>query len=169
MKTYQAIIETPFSFLGVLTADEFVISIDFLPLASKPEPFVSSDLTQNLQQQIQCYLSHSLDQFDVPLKPEGTEFQRFVWQLLQSIKPGDTLTYGEAAEQLNSSPRAVGNACRRNPIPLIIPCHRVVAKNGLGGFAGKTQGEVFNIKRWLLAHEMHNNGAEFELEVVNSC
>jgi methylated-DNA-[protein]-cysteine S-methyltransferase len=82
----------------------------------------------------------------------GTVFQQRVWQAIASIPLGQTRSYGQLAEQLNSGPRAVANACGANRIPLIIPCHRVLAKNGLGGFMqGKKNG--LNIKRWLLAHE----------------
>ncbi|MDH5259570.1 MAG: MGMT family protein, partial [Gammaproteobacteria bacterium] len=76
-----------------------------------------------------------------------------VWKIMRAIEAGKTLTYGDVAKLLDSSPRAVGNACRRNPIPLLIPCHRIVAKNGTGGFAGQKSGPVFDIKCWLLDHE----------------
>ncbi len=89
----------------------------------------------------------------VALEPEGTVFQRRVWQALLDILPGQTRTYGALARELGSSPRAIGGACRSNPIPLLIPCHRVVAANGHGGFAGHTSGRWMDIKRWLLEHE----------------
>ena len=72
---------------------------------------------------------------------------------MRDIPRGEVRTYGELAKQLNSSARAVGNACRRNPIPIIIPCHRVVAKKGIGGFAGHTEGATIELKQWLLAFE----------------
>lgn len=90
---------------------------------------------------------------DIPVNPSGTAFQKRVWQALQKIPSGETRTYGELAKQLGSSPRAIGGACRRNPIPLLIPCHRVVATNGAGGFAGQTDGHWMYIKHWLLSHE----------------
>jgi methylated-DNA-[protein]-cysteine S-methyltransferase len=83
----------------------------------------------------------------------GTRFQQRVWEQIAAIPPGDTVTYGRIAEAVHSSPRAVGNACRANPVPLRIPCHRVVGAAGLGGFAGERGGELLGIKRWLLAHE----------------
>jgi len=91
--------------------------------------------------------------FDVELNTKGTPFQKKVWQALQKIPAGQVMTYGELARQLNTSARAVGNACRANPIPLVIPCHRVVAKSGLGGFSGSKDGAPVKIKAWLLAHE----------------
>ncbi|HDK37468.1 MAG TPA: methylated-DNA--[protein]-cysteine S-methyltransferase [Thiolapillus brandeum] len=90
---------------------------------------------------------------DIAVDPEGTDFQKKVWQALRQIPSGEVLTYGELAKKLGSSPRAIGGACRRNPVPLLIPCHRVVAANGDGGFAGHTDGHWMEIKRWLLSHE----------------
>jgi methylated-DNA-[protein]-cysteine S-methyltransferase len=72
---------------------------------------------------------------------------------LRSIPPGRTRTYGELASKLGTSARAVGGACRANPCPVVVPCHRVVAANGLGGFAGDTSGRKLEVKRWLLRHE----------------
>lgn len=90
---------------------------------------------------------------NIPFRLIGTEFQRRVWSELQNIPLGETRTYGQIAEIVKSSPRAVGNACRNNPILIIIPCHRVVSTTGIGGFSGEQSGEKINIKRWLLAHE----------------
>lgn len=84
---------------------------------------------------------------------KGTLFQKKVWQALTKIPYGKTVTYGHLANQLGTSPRAIGNACRQNPIPIIIPCHRVVAQNNLGGYAGFTGGEKLGIKDWLIKHE----------------
>ena len=89
----------------------------------------------------------------LPLSPEGTDFQLRVWSELLKIPPGRPVTYGELAQRVGSGPRAVGGACRANPIPLLIPCHRVVAATGLGGFAGHRQGAWPAMKRWLLEHE----------------
>jgi methylated-DNA-[protein]-cysteine S-methyltransferase len=72
---------------------------------------------------------------------------------LQSIPLGTTQTYGDIAKALNSSARAIGNACRANPYLLLVPCHRVVKSNNIGGFGGKIDGEAIAIKQWLLAHE----------------
>lgn len=91
--------------------------------------------------------------FTVETALEGTDFQRAVWHALTRIKPGKVLTYGELAECLGSGARAVGNACRANPVPLIVPCHRVIAARGIGGYAGRVGGAEIRRKRWLLAHE----------------
>jgi methylated-DNA-[protein]-cysteine S-methyltransferase len=87
------------------------------------------------------------------LKPEGTSFQKKVWDEISKIPKGNTLEYGQIAKILSSSPRAVGQACGSNPIPLVIPCHRVVSKSGLGGFMHHSDGSPISVKKWLLSHE----------------
>ncbi|MCF7991219.1 MAG: methylated-DNA--[protein]-cysteine S-methyltransferase [Thiohalocapsa sp.] len=88
----------------------------------------------------------------------GTPFQRRVWHAISAIPPGSTRTYGAIAAELGSAARAVGGACRANPCPLVVPCHRVVARRGLGGFAGDAGARLVEIKRWLLAHERAAGG-----------
>lgn len=108
---------------------------------------------KNIQQQIKNYFSSATPFSSVALLPEGTAFQKAVWKELCKIPLGEIRTYGEIAKRLNSSARAVGNACRKNPIAIIVPCHRVVSATGIGGYAGKTEGKQLTIKRWLLNHE----------------
>lgn len=110
-------------------------------------------LSKNVLLQLKNYFLSATSFHAVSLAPQGTVFQKSVWHELSEIPMGETRTYGEIANKLNSSARAVGNACRRNPIQIIIPCHRVVSAQGLGGYAGQTQGEQLDIKRWLLNHE----------------
>ncbi len=110
-------------------------------------------LCEQLQNELQAYFAGTARHFSIPLELQGTEFQKRVWHALTLIPAGKTLTYGQLAEQLNSSPRAVGNACRANPVPIIIPCHRVIAKRGIGGYDGQRSGQRLDIKRWLLRHE----------------
>ncbi len=109
--------------------------------------------TNRVLQQLTDYFSSAVSLKTIPVALVGTVFQKSVWKELRKIPLGETRTYGEIAKKLNSSPRAVGNACRKNPVPIIVPCHRVVSANGIGGFAGKTKGREINIKRWLLNHE----------------
>ncbi len=90
---------------------------------------------------------------DLPLAPSGTPYQQRVWQALLAIPRGSTRQYGEIAAELASGARAVAAACRANPIVLLIPCHRVVASSGIGGYMGRTA--AIDLKSWLLAHE-HN-------------
>lgn len=92
---------------------------------------------------------------DVP----GTAFQRRVWRALQAIPPGHTRTYGALATELGTAARAIGGACRSNPCALFIPCHRVVAKGGAGGFMGARGGARIDLKAALLRHEAHASAA----------
>jgi len=89
----------------------------------------------------------------VAVAPAGTPFQLRVWRALQAIPVGETRRYGDLARDLNTSARAIGGACRANPCLIAIPCHRVVAKVGLGGFGGDVEGRLLAVKRWLLRHE----------------
>jgi len=88
--------------------------------------------------QIDGFLTGKRTTFDLPLKVDGTDFQKSVWDELIRIPYGETASYGDIAERIGrpNAYRAVGGACNANPIPLIIPCHRVVASNGIGGFGG---------------------------------
>lgn len=112
-----------------------------------------SSAIENTIQQLDGYFSRKKSFRKLALEPVGTPFQQSVWTELSNIPIGETQTYGDIAKTLNSSARAVGNACRKNPIQIIIPCHRVISAKGLGGYAGKTDGQQMNIKRWLLNHE----------------
>jgi methylated-DNA-[protein]-cysteine S-methyltransferase len=109
-------------------------------------------------QQLEAYFTDSRFRFKLPLEMHGTPFQLRVWQALQSIPAGTTVTYGQLAERLDSGARAVGNACRRNPIAIIVPCHRVTSAVGVGGYAGKSEGKPLVRKQWLLQHEIREQG-----------
>ena len=87
------------------------------------------------------------------MKLNGTAFQRRVWQALCKIPAGAPLTYGQLAQKLGTAPRPIGGACGANPIPIIVPCHRVVSASGLGGFMRTRYLGSLNVKSWLLAHE----------------
>ena len=98
-----------------------------------------------------AYFAGSLRDFDLPVAPTGTAHDRAVWRAMQAIPAGETRTYGEIARAIASSARAVGNACGRNPIPIIVPCHRIVGANGgIGGYSGRGGAET---KRFLLGLE----------------
>lgn len=92
----------------------------------------------------------------LPLMPAATPFQARLRSALLALPFGETRCYGELARSLNSSPRAVGQALARNPLPIVVPCHRVVAANGTGGFSGTAGGAAVAIKRRLLQHEGHH-------------
>ncbi|MFC1603283.1 methylated-DNA--[protein]-cysteine S-methyltransferase [Pseudomonadota bacterium] len=149
---YQAILSSPVGPLGILIEKDALYSIDFL--ADDTAPLVAEDsLTAQVVEQLQRYFKQAEWHFSLSLRPVGTPFQLSVWQQLQQIPAGEVRTYGEIAKALGSGPRAVGNACRNNPLPVVVPCHRVVAASGPGGYAGQTQGRNMTIKRWLLKHE----------------
>jgi methylated-DNA-[protein]-cysteine S-methyltransferase len=132
--------------------DQRLKSIDFLPeLWGTQGPLDRA--TADIIEALQAYLRDPSLPLTIEPLLEGTPFQCRVWRRLMQIPPGETMTYGQLAQQLNSSPRAVGNACRANPCPLVVPCHRVVGKQGLGGFAGRTSGPKLQLKIWLLTHE----------------
>lgn len=118
-----------------------------------PDHVSSSKLSMLIQTQLDQYFDGEREDFSLPLAPQGTPFQLRLWGQLSAIPYGQVRRYGELAAILNSSARAVGGACRRNPIPLIVPCHRVVSASGLGGFSGHRDGEWLGIKQQLLALE----------------
>lgn len=118
-----------------------------------PEQQPELALEQRALTELAAYFADPRAGFDLPFTEIGTEYQRRVWARLQRIPPGATLTYGDLARELGGSARAVGNACRANPRPILVPCHRVLAAGGLGGYAGATEGPRVAIKRWLLQHE----------------
>ena len=155
MAPFEACVRTPFATLGISADDRHVTAIRYL---SPDVPALAprkNTLAHLVCVQLQAYLEDPAFNFDLPLRLGGTRHQIAVWEAMQAIPAGETRTYGEIAKAVGSSARAVGGACGANPIPLVVPCHRVVANDGsLGGFMG-VRGEGFerSIKRWLLEHE----------------
>ena len=135
--------------LSVSIADKTSIDDQTTPMYDKPD----NQLIESILIQLKRYFTSAILFQSIPMTLQGTIFQKSVWNELLKIPVGETRTYGEIARKLNSSARAVGNACRKNPIQIIIPCHRVVSAKGLGGYAGETGGIQLEIKRWLLNHE----------------
>ena len=118
------------------------------------ETINSNDMfVKKISEQLQAYFSKATRFKSIAFQPAGTAFEKTVWNELCKIPVGETRTYGEIAKKLNTSAQAVGNACRKNPVQLLIPCHRVISAKGIGGFSGDTSGENIRIKRWLLSHE----------------
>ncbi|MCC7136066.1 MAG: methylated-DNA--[protein]-cysteine S-methyltransferase [Nitrosomonas sp.] len=150
---YQAKILTSFAVLGIRTDAEWLTDIDYLPLDTPLLPPINVVAAEACSQ-LQAYLQNPRVIFDLPLHISGTQHQQRVWQQIQAIPPGTTRSYAEFANLLHSSPRAVGQACGANRLPIVIPCHRVIAKNGsLGGFMHASDGMPLMIKQWLLSHE----------------
>jgi methylated-DNA-[protein]-cysteine S-methyltransferase len=102
------------------------------------------------RRQIEAYFARDLRRFELPLAPRGSPHEQRVWAAMRQIPYGETRSYSELAFAVGSGPRAVGNACSRNPIAIVIPCHRVLAKSGLGGYGG---GDGLPTKRLLLGLE----------------
>jgi methylated-DNA-[protein]-cysteine S-methyltransferase len=150
--THQAIIATPLGRIGIRMAGGAVRELDYLPADALESPPTDA-ATASVVAQLQAYFRNPRHRFTMPLAPSGTAFQQRVWGALRNIPPGTALTYGELARQLDTAARAIGGACRNNPLPILIPCHRVVGRQGLGGYAGEVVGDPPGIKRWLLRHE----------------
>jgi methylated-DNA-[protein]-cysteine S-methyltransferase len=149
---YALILETPLGKLGVQLDRDSIHCIEFLSVRARVRPAVTP-AARRVERALQRYFQGAARDFRLPVQLRGTAFQQRVWQALQAIPPGEVRTYGELAAQLGSGARAVGNACRRNPVPVIVPCHRVVSATGLGGYSGQTAGLQLRRKHWLLAHE----------------
>ena len=149
---YSARLATPFAVLGIRTAGESLAGIDYLPKGAATLAAVNR-FAGRVCRQIERYLDDPEFRFDLPFEYRGTEFQCRVWRAIAGIPSGRTLTYVAVARQLRTAPRPVGGACGANRLPLVIPCHRVVASNGIGGFMRSRRGPGIEIKRWLLKHE----------------
>lgn len=152
---FQACVRTPFATLGITTSETHVTGIRFLTPATPAMAPRRGTIAHLACVQIQAYLDDAGFAFDLPLALAGTHHRLAVWEAMQRIPAGETRTYGDLARELRSSARAVGGACGANPIPVVVPCHRVIAAGGdLGGFMGsRAEGFERNIKRWLLGHE----------------
>ena len=150
-------IDSPLGPLRLVEQDGALVAIDFAPFAQDmdadahdPAPARGSVL-RRASDQLAAYFAGELRDFDLPLAPSGTPFQRMVWQSLRSIPYGRTTTYGAIAERIGTpnAARAVGLANSRNPLPIVIACHRVIGKDGkLTGYAGG-----LDRKAWLLQLE----------------
>jgi methylated-DNA-[protein]-cysteine S-methyltransferase len=149
---YQAKLTVPFGVLGVSCTHDALTGIDFLPPGQKSH-HPATAIAATVCEQLLLYLEDPDSPFTVPLQLNGTPHQQKVWQAMRNIPCGNTRSYGELALELKSAAQAVGQACGANPIPIIMPCHRVVGKAGLGGFMRQASGDALDIKRWLLAHE----------------
>ena len=143
--------DTPVGQLIFRTHGKILCNIEWITHPSSGK--ITSPLPKELQKQFNgCWLSPK-PEITLPLLCQGTAFQHTVWDLLCHIPIGQTKTYAELANTLNTSPRALANACRKNPFPLLIPCHRVLAKTGIGGYAGTVTGKLIIIKKSLLQYE----------------
>ena len=152
MLIYDAILDAPPCRLGAIFTDEALARLDFLP-ADTPVSGKHDPRVRHLADELDAYWRNPAHEFDLLYVPAGTPFQLHVWRALLAIPAGQPTTYGTLAKKLGTAPRAVGQACGANPLPILIPCHRVLAANGLGGFMHASRGAPLDVKTWLLAHE----------------
>jgi methylated-DNA-[protein]-cysteine S-methyltransferase len=136
--------------VGTISLFEIDDAIGVLEWGQAPKG-VETPLLIEAKKQISAYFSAQLTDFDLPLNPHGTDHQIKVWNKMRDIPFGETRTYGEIAKEIGSAAQAVGGACGRNPIPLLIPCHRIVGTNGkMTGYSG---GDGIETKEQLLRLE----------------
>lgn len=151
---FSAIVHIPCGGVGIRTSAGVIQEMVYLPRRFR-EKDATDVLADKAARQILRYIDSPDYRFSLPLAEAGSVFQRKVWAAISSIPRGETRAYGQIARYIHSAPRAVGQACGANRFPLIVPCHRVTAAGGLGGFAHRGDGNDFplSVKRWLLAHE----------------
>ncbi len=148
---HSTVVTTPLGPVRITSSGTAITSVLFLDEETEPPETPNDPLLLECIRQLEVYFSGSLTQFDLPLAPQGTEFQQRVWALLQQVSFSRTAAYGELALRLGDAKltRAVGTANGSNPIAIIIPCHRIIGADGsLTGYAGG----VWR-KQWLLRHE----------------
>lgn len=140
--------KTPAGWLEVEYDEHYIYRATFTNMITTE---AQGPLGNLIAEQLDAYLHNPHHRFQLPLKPLGSPYQQQVWNALLVIPVGRTLTYGELATKLQSSPRAIGQACKKNPLALFIPCHRVVGKNNQGGYMGRE--DALPYKTALLKHE----------------
>lgn len=148
-----AVVATPLGKFALSAASGVLLKCDWAA-DDTPTQNPRSPLLLDLLEQLRRYWeTPTAAMFSAPLLQQDSSFSRTVWEELCNIPCGETRSYGALAKRLRTAPRAIGAACRNNPFTLLIPCHRVVAVTGLGGYAGQRSGKLFDIKQRLLAHE----------------
>ncbi|MDN5871016.1 MAG: methylated-DNA--[protein]-cysteine S-methyltransferase [Nitrococcus sp.] len=151
-RDYDVVVAAPFGAVAVHCGEAAILGLDLLREELVPKRAVGG-FAAKVAAEIEAYLIDGGRGVTLPVHTNGTAFQHRVWQRLRRIAPGARCTYGALARELGTSARAIGGACRANPVPLVVPCHRVVAATGIGGFAGFLEGGMHAIKGWLLEHE----------------
>jgi methylated-DNA-[protein]-cysteine S-methyltransferase len=151
---FSAIVAAPFGAIGIRTEAGQLRELVYLPPHFREKDAVDP-VAEQAAQQVARYLADPDFRFGLPLADAGSAFQQRVWAAISSIPRGSVQTYGQVAKHIGSAPRAVGQACGANWFPLVIPCHRVTAAGGLGGFSNHDDENGFHlsVKRWLLTHE----------------
>jgi methylated-DNA-[protein]-cysteine S-methyltransferase len=144
-------VDSPVGRLAIEQDQDAVTGLRWASAGERARDRKPGPLAKEAARQLDLYFARKLKRFDLPLKQRGTDFQQRVWAMMRDIPYGETATYGGMAMALGSGPRPVGMACARNSIPIIVPCHRVLASGGKeGGFSG---GKGLPTKRQLLTLE----------------
>lgn len=154
LKNYDMVFISPIGAIGISSTDDKVYELKFVENLKKSKPKIL--LHKELSRQLDLYFKKKLSTFDIPYDLKGTKYQIKILKTVSRIKYGSTKTYSNIALQSNTHARPVGNACRNNAIQLLIPCHRVIGKNNIGGFSGediKNNGKMMFIKKSLLEME----------------
>jgi methylated-DNA-[protein]-cysteine S-methyltransferase len=144
--TSSLTLDSPVGRLTICAAGEAIVAIGW---GEGPEDG-PTPLLAEARRQMAAYFAGDLRRFDLPLALQGSPHEQRVWAAMRQIPYGETCSYSELAFAVGSGPRAIGRACGKNPIPIVIPCHRVLAKDSLGGYSG---GQGLATKRLLLALE----------------
>jgi methylated-DNA-[protein]-cysteine S-methyltransferase len=149
-QTAKSVFSTPLGPLTLSAEDDKLVAITWGDWGDHAGG-IETPFLKEAKRQILAYFDGQLKNFDLALAPNGTAFQRKLWRALEDIAYGQTASYGDVAHQIDSGPRAVGGACGRNPLPIIVPCHRVLASRGkIGGYSGLNG---LDTKRFLLRLE----------------
>jgi len=146
-----AVVTAPFGGVAIDSDGTFITGLRFVQGADAST--ASCAVAAEAAEQLIRYFSDARFRFELPLAIRGTPFQRRVWEAIAAIPRGTTRRYGELADLLQVPARAVGQACGDNCLPIVIPCHRVIGADSLGGFSHATGGFSMGVKRWLLEHE----------------
>lgn len=146
-------ISAPFGSVILHAGPMGLLSVDLHLRAVALDQAPPTPLLKEAARQFRAYFDDGTFVFSLPLDLHGTAYQRRVWQALVEIPRGMPRSYGELAKAVGGGARAVASACRSNPLPVLIPCHRVVGSHGPGGYCGQTSGPWLAVKQWLLQHE----------------
>ncbi len=145
-------VNTPLGSVTIAERDGAIVALDWHMLDGRGgRPTPATPLLRRAADQLAEYFAGARRDFDLPLDPQGTAFQQHVWRRMAEIPYGKTMTYGDLAHAIGSAPRAVGGACGRNPIAIILPCHRVIG--GSGALTGYSGAGGINTKQFLLELE----------------
>ena len=140
--------KTPAGWLEVAYDEHYIHRASF---TISPTDQLHGPLGRLVEEQLNAYIKNPHHRFQLPLKPLGSPYQQKVWNALLVIPVGRTMTYGELATRLQSSPRAIGQACKKNPLALFVPCHRIVGQHNQGGYMGSPAALPYKLA--LLEHE----------------